>query len=351
MPYQSTFGHVSGLPLIDKPNSTVDNLYKSFKETREQQRARDEQRKAQQQHERELWEAPMQRQKGMLENQKGELEAQYAPEKLEQEMAEGRLKGKYSEREIVAKLAEQEAHAKYWEQGGGRGMGGNVWMRLPQDARADMIAQGNAWNFSPEVVAAHIGSGGTMDELKEEAKKNGVDVENAEKQYNPTGSNRTKINEIKGASAELDYLEQVTTPGISRYGGTFDGYSPQQIAEAISGKNIDEQVDFYAARAVQPEIAGARSRITGGSNASEALHDAQTAALGTFKIFEGLLTPEIREKVQHKINEWLKEAAKVRTKTISGSRTEQKAAAIEKATPKKAHEMTDEEWEAAKRGK
>jgi hypothetical protein len=248
--------------------------------------------------------------KNMLETSKSKSEAKIKGE-------EARI----SPELFKAKLGEVNAHTKYLENGGGRSSN-NVWMRLPQDTRASMIAQGNAWDLSPEVVAAHIAQGGTMDELKEQAKKNGIDVDSAPKIYDPTGKNRSDINNLKGSSAELDYLENVTKKGISRYGATFRGYSPAQIKEAMSGKNIDQQVEFYAARALQPEIAGVRSRIAGGSNSQEALREAQDAALGRFKIFESLLTPEIREKVQEKINEWLREGGKVRTRAMSGQYSE-----------------------------
>ncbi len=75
-------------------------------------------------------------------------------------------------------------------------------------------------------------------------------------------------------------------------------------------------IKFLGARALQPEIAGARSRVAGGSNGQEALHAAQEAALGNFKIPGFTITPEVREGVQHYINDKLKGGLKERKKAV-----------------------------------
>jgi hypothetical protein len=296
--------------------------------------------------------------KAMHENTKAGAEAQYAPEYYKQRTARAgheteeakqaalikAAKAKYApENEELgnlikraeaknatplekAKLAfelaradREKAHAESYRQGGGsRGgltAGTRLWSSLPSNVKSQIMAQGQAYGFSPEQTAMHISGGGSLEDLKEQAKQNGVDVENAEPQYAPTTSNITGIKNAEAAGAELDYLENQTAKDLSQYGSTIRGYSPAQIIDHFKG-DTDKLARFLGARALQPEIAGARSRVAGGSNAQEALKEAQDAALGSFKVFGGLITPEIREKVQHYINQKLKGALKARKKGL-----------------------------------
>lgn len=224
----------------------------------------------------------------------------------------------FGAREKEAEIQEKQAHTEYLKKGGGRS--GGIWRNLPQDTRAKMIAQGNAWDIDPEVIANHINSGGSFEELREQARANGVDVENAPLIFDPTAATRTSLQSIESAADEVDYLEKKLAPGITMYGPTINGYSPEQIADAISGDNPEEQATFLASRALQPEMAGARARLANSSNAHEALKEIKEAALGEFKIFEAFLTPEVRALTQKKINDWLRGAAQVRVRTMKGQK-------------------------------
>lgn len=272
---------------------------------------------------------------GMRQQREDEIAARKAQQA---EQAQGfinrlnELKGKQMESELQrapemskAKLALEKAKAKYYGQGGSRGgVSGSIWRSLPQNTRNDILAQGSAWGISPEVVAAHIGSGGTMGELKQQAEANGVDTEHAEKIYAPTTRNISEIKGQESRAAELDFLEQETAKDFSVYGRTFHGYSPQQAIDAMKGDEATKKkiIAFLGARALQPEINYARMAITGGSSAYEALRDAKEGALANINVPGWTITPEIREGVQTYINDRLRRGFQVRKKAMTGMKQE-----------------------------
>ncbi len=205
--------------------------------------------------------------------------------------------------------------------GGGRGgitPGMRAFSALPAAARENMLAQMRP--LTPHMNDVErinlLNHGASLESIREQAAANGIDVENVEPILSPTTANVTKLKNQEGASAELDFLEQKTAGPMSQYSRKVFGYSPAQVIDAISGKNPEEQAEFLAARALQPEIAGARQLISGGSTAMEAMHRAQADALGYVKIFEGLVDPEVAHLAQKKINNWLQEGFVIRKKTI-----------------------------------
>jgi hypothetical protein len=238
--------------------------------------------------------------------------------------------GPRTEEAKIALLEAKAGNARRLARGGsGGGLGGSgggkgnttsslrAWQSTPMNVRNDIIAKGAGLGYSPEEVVSAMVSGKSLKDLALQA---GMKLEDAEKLYSPTTANITALKNQEGSAAELDYLEKKTKDALSPYSRKIGGYSPAQIIQAISGEDVNEQAKFLAARAIQPEIAGARSRITGGSNAQEALHDAQSAALGSSKIFESLISPEVYAKTQEYINLWLKEAFNTRKDVISNKK-------------------------------
>lgn len=250
---------------------------------------------------------------------------------------------KYGPQEKEAKLAllrAQAAHEGRLASGIGMGGGGGalsssgsdmgmsrsgithglrIWNSLPANVKNDAIATGVGLGYTPDEVAIALSSGKTLKQLAESA---GKDIGDVEKVYAPTTPNITQMKNQEGALAEIDVLEDKTTNAMSPYSRKFFGYSPKQITESLSGTNTDEQARYLAARAMQPELAGVRTRLAGGSNAQEALSDMTQKSLGNAKIFEPLVSPEVYEKTQRYMNQWLKEATHARTKAIRGQTRE-----------------------------
>ncbi len=135
-----------------------------------------------------------------------------------------------------------------------------------------------------------------------------------------TASNRTDANNVRGALAEEQYIHKTITDAMAPYSKKYNGYSPKQFWDA--GKKDDASVDkmakFYAARALQPEIAGIRSRMAGGSNAAQALHDIQTDALNRIKIMDWRVSPEAYEKAQDYISKWMVGMTQARLDAMAG---------------------------------
>lgn len=274
------------------------------------------------------------------------ISAYHAPQKLKEdrETAERKKKAEemaqrfmetYGPREREADLSLKENMAKNYGRlasgmgaGSGSGLGSGTsgssrnsaltpslrqWNSLPSNVKSDVIAQGVGMGYSPDEVAIAISSGKTLKDLADSA---GVDLKNVQKQFSPTTANITKQKEQEGRGAELDFLETKVSEATTPYARRVFGYSPKEVWEGLSGTNSDERAKFLAGRALQPELAGARSSIANGSNAHEALREVKDAALGNFKIYESTVGPEVYKKTQHYINEWLKEGLKARGKSI-----------------------------------
>lgn len=266
-------------------------------------------------------------------------EAEHAPayykNRAEAEAFKNMLEKKFGEREREAGLKEKEAHAKYWEQGGRSGGGAAnspkerriQFNAMGPDGKAEMFRIGNAIGWTPQETIDNFISG---KDFKEAAVEKGVDLETEQGAFLATGANRTRIKNMEGAAAELDVLEKKTGKSLAKYGGNkIFGYSPVQIMDTLQGKNKKEQVEFLVARALQPEIAGARSLLSGGSSAHAAIEEARHAALGNFKVFESLIPSEIYQDVQEGINRTLNEAFEARKDAIYGTKKGKRQAAEE----------------------
>ncbi len=225
--------------------------------------------------------------------------------------------GAEKESEIEARLA-QAFHNRQSGQNGSRGLtpGWRTINSMPAAAREAMLAQARAWGFSDPETLSHIGSGGTMEDLKNSAMNSGIDVENAVPINVPTTSNINQQKSMDAGLAELEVLENFTTEALGDRITTVFGYSPKQFVDSLRGLNEDEQAKYLAARAMQPEIAGARMKLSGGSNASEAMHDLVEKSFGESKVFRPLVSPEVFKKMQHYMNETLKQGNKARKSAL-----------------------------------
>ena len=144
------------------------------------------------------------------------------------------------------------------------------------------------------------------------------------KQFPATSGTRKDVQTAEGALAEEEYLAPLVNAAIEPYSQTLFGRSPKQISEGFSKKpeDMERQAKFLAGRALQPEIAGIRSRMTGGSSAHEALRDIQRAALNDIKVFQSQVSPETYKKAQEYISEWISGATKSRINAVKGQNQE-----------------------------
>jgi len=278
-------------------------------------------------------------------------EAQYAPQNEAQKYAQmqsktfmDELEKKYKEDQILADLEYKHALALNQERmasGIGLSKSGSIegnsekerrirFNALGADGKAEILAHASPLNLDPLSLQHKLIVEGKS--LPEIYKEQGKEMSDAIKSHLPTSANRTQQKSQDAGAAELDSLEEFASAGMAPYSRKFFGYSPSQIGEALSGQNEDEQAMYLAGRALQPEIAAARSRIAGGSNAQQALEHAQESALGSSKIFEALVSPSVFLKTQELIRRELKKALAARRSVIyNETQTDKKIDAINKA--------------------
>lgn len=181
----------------------------------------------------------------------------------------------------------------------------SLFRALPANEKAAEIAQGNAMGLSPIQTEAVINSGRTMSDV---AKELGYDQNKLpNKRYSPTNRTVGNLQNREVAAAELNVLEKKVSSALAPYSRKVANYSPLQVAEAIRGENTDGQARFLAARAIQPEIAGLRLKIAGGNVGITAIQEMVDASLGHSKVYEAAVSPEVYQKMNDYINDWIEE--------------------------------------------
>lgn len=244
-------------------------------------------------------------------------------EKYNEQAMKNALTKQYGEQEKEAEIASKLAYAQYMNMGGAHGAGGGLdnklsmamWRSLPQNERTEIAATLRGAGVPVDEGVRRMMNGETINEIVESY---GKDINETERKYAATASNVTQIKNAEGAEAELQSINNKVTPWLSKYSRTIKGYSPNQIVDAIKGGNPDEQAKFLAGRALQPELAGIRTRILGGSTAHQALKEVKDVALGNFKVFSPLISPEVYEKTQKYIDEAIEEGFKARKESVYG---------------------------------
>lgn len=192
---------------------------------------------------------------------------------------------------------------------------------LPSDSKINVLSGFAGLDIGESEAIELYNDGYTPGSYAKEALGfNDNQAQQIDKRFPTTSGTRKDIATAEGALAEEEYLAPLVNEAIEPYSQTLFGFSPKQIAESFSNnpKDIDKQSKFLAARALQPEIAGIRSRMTGGSSAHEALKDIQRAALNDIKVFQARVTPEVYKKTQEYISDWISGATKSRTNAMKG---------------------------------
>jgi hypothetical protein len=135
-----------------------------------------------------------------------------------------------------------------------------------------------------------------------------------------TSSDRSAINVTKGALAEEAYIAPKITDAMKGYSEKIIGYSPKQFWDTFkdSPNAIDKMAKFYAARALQPEIAGNRARLANSSTAHQAIDDIKHDSLNAIKIMDWKVKPEAYAKAQEYISEWIQGMAGARINGMQG---------------------------------
>lgn len=202
------------------------------------------------------------------------------------------------------------------------------WNSLTPDQKENIMAQGRSLGFSDDQLLQAYEQGLTNYDL---ALSQGLTEEQAkdlDKNFAPTGATRTAIQTTEGALAEEEWIAPHITDAMKPYSRKIFGSSPAFLKDAFStNPQTQEKVaKALAARAIQPEMAGFRSRAAGGSNAHRALEEITHSSLNEMRIFEAQVSPEVYERAQTILSEWIQGMGKARIDAMKGKNPSAKKA-------------------------
>lgn len=220
-----------------------------------------------------------------------------------------------------------------------------MWRSLPADDRANIIARGRAIGLSPEETARQISSGATIADLEQLSGGR----ERKLPSYAPTKSSITAMQKRSIAERELSSLNERISGAMAPYSRKVAGFSPAQIADAISGENPEQQARYLAARALQPEMASMRLRAAAGNVGITAIEEMMNKSLGESQIFESLVSPEVYDKMQGYINDWTLDAVRSANEALLSGETQAKSP--QKSQQKTSITQEDIAYTAKRKGK
>lgn len=210
---------------------------------------------------------------------------------------------------------------------------------LPQNQKNLLQGYAMAMGYMPdEALRKFTQENKTLYDLAAEKGIRPQDISNLTPIYAPTTANLTQIQRRNQALAEINKLEPTLTDAMKPYARRIAGYSPQQIMDSIKGDDPDKQAQFWAAKALAPELASLRIKALGGQVGIEAMREVQDASMMNLKGLGVQFSPEILERTNHYITQWITDAANsannVGLKTLSKENQGNIEASSAKKSPK-----------------
>lgn len=183
------------------------------------------------------------------------------------------------------------------------------WQQLPVDSKSQLLARAQGLGYSPLEASKQFSQGNSIEQL---AQAKGFNPNNPDSwpdpQYAPTSSTRSTSQQREQAGAELDVLQDSITKSLAPYSRKINGYSPQQVFEAIKGENPEGQSNFLSAYMLGPELASIRMRSLGGRVGIGAIREMQDKSLTDLKVFEPFISQEVYEKTMNKVKDKINQA-------------------------------------------
>lgn len=183
----------------------------------------------------------------------------------------------------------------YKQQRGGYYRASNM---TPQ-GKLEYIAMAQGMGITPMEAAKYIAKGVSLKDL---AKQQGVSLKNVTPIYPATTGAITQTQKRSAAVAEVNSITPFITNALAPYARSFAGYSPTQIADALSNDNPDKQARFLAARTLVPEMSAMRIRALSGQVGVEAMKEVAQQTYGRLKIFRSLVSPQVFTKAQQYVD-------------------------------------------------
>jgi len=183
---------------------------------------------------------------------------------------------------------------------------------LPVGSKEYLLAQTAGMGIDPVEGRKLLASGKSLEQI---AVENGYDPNNLpEPVYPLTKAGQTAFKNRQAANEEIKALSSKISDASKSYSRKLFGQSPKLILEALQGKNKEGQAKALAARALQPELAAIRLRMGGGNVGIEAIREMTDTSMGHLKVIDGMVSPEVYEKAQKYVDEWLTEAVEAANK-------------------------------------
>lgn len=182
---------------------------------------------------------------------------------------------------------------------------GYEYQSLPIQHKSALLAQAAGMGVSPEKATHALITGKSIDDI---AKEQGFTPGNLPEPIYPlTTAGQTQLKQRQQSLAEIDALNSKLTSALGPYIQTIDGYSPKQTYEALMGLNPDKQSKFLAAKALVPEMSALRGKAMGATVGVEALREITNASMNNIKAMQSLVTPEVYEKANKYVDNWLQD--------------------------------------------
>ncbi len=192
-------------------------------------------------------------------------------------------------------------------------MSGNSFDKLPTNDKKQTVALYKGMGVDPVEAVALARKGKSPSQY---AQEKGIDITKVEPDYAAGEQNIKMAQQANAYMDEIDTLDKHINEGLGKYQNKIMGYSLEQIADAAEGSNPDQQAKALAARALLPELNSLRLKIAGGNIGIEALRELEHKSLGKLNVLESLVDSETYTKAQNYMTKWIKEAGKVRVKSL-----------------------------------
>lgn len=210
---------------------------------------------------------------------------------------------------------ENEETAKRYLQSFEKVQNSNNWKTTPVNAKNYILAQAAGAGINPDEAIKKLSSGKSINDLLTEK---GFDPENPpDPDYLPTTGNTTLLKNRQAALKELNVISNFVTKGLGPYSRIILGFSPSQIVDAAKEKNEDKQIDFYAARALVPELANLRLATASAKNTVSGIKSIIDKSLSNISVIRPLISEKIWEKTQDKVDSILREGLNASIKSYN----------------------------------
>lgn len=240
------------------------------------------------------------------------------------DVMEGKVPGTNGTEHFKTEEEQKKWQDKYEEKG--RQL---AWKSSPANVKTYQIAQANGAGVNPDEASKWFADGKSLRDLYI---KQGFDPENPpDADFPATQGNITNLNNRKAALKEMQVISSFVKKGLAPYSQTILDRSPAQIMDSLSGKNEQQQIDFFAAQALNPELINLRLNVANAKNTVHAIDTLKKKSLTNVEPFKNMVTPKMWLKIQDKIDNVLDEGLLKSAHSLTGQhKTKKISAALQK---------------------